>query len=93
MTTKHDITPEELIQLPVGYDGTKPINYGPIPFSEAVTGLNTFEHRPPMVVTDEDGFCSKDVELVCAEVFLRSLDKAGYVIIKKPAADGVALKE
>ncbi len=83
MNTQHQITPEELIEIPVGYDGETPVRPDPITFSEAVETLASMEHRSPMVVVDENGRLGTDVDLNCAAVFLRELEKAGYVIVKK----------
>lgn len=83
MSTKHEITPEELIEIAVGYDGESPVRSTPITFSEAVETLASMEHRSPMLVTDENGRLGQEVDLNCAGVFLRSLEQAGFIIVRK----------
>lgn len=79
MSTKHQINASDLIDITMGYEHGSPVT-----FSEFV---NTFIHGPKHLgastITNEDGVRNADLDITAAGVFLRALEKAGYVIVTK----------
>lgn len=79
MNTAHQITKEELIEITMGYECNTPVT-----FSEFVTTFTN--HEVSDEITDENGVGEhKDGDLIAAGVFLRALEKEGFVIVRKSA--------
>lgn len=84
MTALHQIKPEELLELVLGYEFQTPVT-----FSEFTESFALYRELTPTQVTDKEGASAGHTDLTAATCLLRSLDEAGYVIVRKESANNI----
>lgn len=88
MNTKHQIKPEDLLEMVMGYEFQTPVT-----FSEFAETFALYRELTPTQVTDRSGKSLGDVDLTAATSLLQSLEEAGYVIMRNVEEKVVPVRE